>query len=368
MKIAKIEFFKAHIKLKKPFITSLGRREFTTSIFIKITTQKGLTGWGECCPFPPILGETPETCFIVGKLLAERLIGDDPCDIEKICSKMDKVIFSNTAIKSAIELACQDLRAKEAGVPVYKQLGGSIDKTIKTDFTISLDTVDAMVEDAVSQVARGFTTLKIKMGDGWKTDIKRLLAIREAVGPRIDLRIDANQGWERDDAIEVLNKVAGLNIQYCEEPINKRRYFELKKVINNSPVKIMADECLLDHIDAQKLIRGGYCDYFNIKLGKSGGIYKAQKILKLSEKYGILTQVGGFVESRLVFTANCHLAYTSPQVKFFDFDSPLFHEFDPIIGGMKYHDNWEITIPDSPGFGMEVDPSFLKECESLRIE
>jgi len=368
MKIRKIEFFKAKIKLKKTFTTSLGRRDFTTSIFVRITTHKGLEGWGECCPFPPILGETPETCFAVGKLLAEKILDEDPEDVDKISEKMDRVIFGNTAIKSAIEIACHDLWAQDSEQPLYKKMGGSADKVIKTDFTISLDSVETMTQDALDQVQRGFKTLKIKLGDNCKTDIKRLESIRAAVGSGIDLRIDANQGWDKDEAIKVLNAVASLNIQYCEEPINKRRYFELKKVINNSPVKIMADECLMDHIDAQKLVRGGYCDYFNIKLGKSSGLCKARKILKLAEKHGILCQIGGFIESRLLFTANCHLAYTSPQIKFFDLDSPLFHDFDPIIGGMEYQPNWEITLPDTPGLGLQVDPDFLKECEYLLVE
>lgn len=368
MKIKQIEFFKAKIKLKKPFITSLGRREFTTSIFVKIITNKDQIGWGECCPFPPILGETPETCFIVGRLIGEMLIDEDPRKIDRIHEIMDRSIYAHTGIKSAIEIACYDIAAKEANLPLYSYLGGKIDKTIKTDFTISLASVEAMTQDAIDQVSRGFETLKIKVGDDYQKDIKRLKSIRQAIGNNIDLRIDANQGWSQKDAIKCLKEIAGLNIQYCEEPINKRRYTELKKVINNCPVKIMADECLLDHVDARKLIKGGYCDYFNIKLGKSSGLFKAQKILNIAEEYGILTQIGGFVESRLVFTANCHLAYTSNQVKFFDFDSPLFHETDPIIGGMVYQKNWEISIPSLPGLGLEVDANFLKECESILVE
>ncbi len=368
MKIKKFEFFKAKIKLKKPFTTSLGRRDFTTSIFVKITTNKEIIGWGECCPFPPILGETPETCFIIGKFLAERLLGENPKDIEKINLMMDRLVFGNTGIKSAIEIACHDIAAKSEGKPLYSYLGGEINKIIKTDFTISLAAVEVMTQDAIDQVALGFKTLKIKVGDGWEKDVKRLKSIRQAVGNKIDIRIDANQGWTPKEAIKCLNEISSLNIQYCEEPINKRRYSELKKVINNSPVKIMADECLLDHIDAKKLAKGRYCDYFNIKLGKSSGLHKAQKILKVAENYGILTQIGGFVESRLVFTANCHLAYASDLVKFFDFDSPLFHEFDPIIGGMKYLENWEISITNETGLGLEVDSDFLKECELLTVE
>ncbi|GHE68947.1 mandelate racemase/muconate lactonizing enzyme family protein [Roseivirga thermotolerans] len=368
MKIKKIEFFKAHIPLKKTFATSLGKRDTTTSIFVRVTNQKGLCGWGECSPFPPIVGETPETCFIVGKMLAEKLLNEDPREVGHVSKLMDRIIFGHTGIKSAIDIACHDLWAKSCDEPLYLTMGGRIEKTIRTDFTISLDSVETMTNDALEKVQEGFKTLKIKLGDDASKDIKRIKSIRQAVGNSIDLRVDANQGWTQKEAIRCLNEMASLNIQYCEEPINKRRYYQLKKVINNSPVKIMADESLMDHVDARKLVKGGYCDYFNIKLGKSSGLYKARKILKVAERYGILCQIGGFVESRLLFTANTHLAHLSDLVRFYDLDSPLFHQFDPIVGGMEYQKNWDIRIPDQPGLGLEVSADFLKECESLTVE
>ena len=304
----------------------------------------------------------------MGKLLSQQLIGKDPRETSELSSLMDRVIYGNTSIKSAIDIACHDLSAKSCDEPLYLHLGGKIEKKIYTDFTVSVNSIDQMVADALELKERGFPSIKVKLGDSGEQDINRIRAIREAVGNEIDIRIDANQGWKVKEAITTLQSISELGIEYCEEPIDKHNYFRLKKIRKNSPLKIMADECLQDHYDARKLIKGNHVDYFNIKLGKSSGLVKAQKIIEEAEEAKIPMQIGGFVESRIVFTANCHLAHTSGLVQFFDFDSPLFHQEDPIIGGMEYQPDWEIRIPESPGLGLEVDKNFLKRCDSLIVK
>lgn len=368
MKISSIEFYHAKLKLKQPFITSLGYRDHANNMYVRILTDKGVEGWGECSPYAPINGETIETCFHIGGIIAKRLLKKDPREHHHISSLMDQTIHGNTSIKSAIDMACYDISAKYKEVPLYLYLGGSINKKVFTDYTVSVNDVNKMVVDALKIKELGFPSIKVKLGDGKADDVERLRAIREAVGNLIDIRIDANQGWKVKEAIQVLNDIEELNIQYCEEPINRHNYFKLKKVRKNSPVKIMADECLHDHYDARKLIKGDHCDMFNIKLGKSSGIFKAQKIVEEATKAQIPIQIGGFLESRILFTANCHLAHTSDLIQHFDFDSPLFHESDPILGGMEYQENWEIRLPELPGLGLKVDLSFLKTCPSVIIK
>ncbi len=367
MHIKVISIYLGIIPLNTTFTTSLGSRDTTRNIFVKVEADNGLVGWGECCPYPPINGETPETCMIVGKLLAENLIGADPTDLENVMTNMDTTIYGNTSIKSALDIACHDLKAKSLNVPVYKMLGGSIDKELITDYTISVGPVEQMRAKALEAKEAGYQVLKIKLGKTGSVDVERIKAIREAIGFDIDLRVDANQGWKIKEAITTLTEIAPYNIQYCEEPTNRRNSFKLKKITNNSPIKIMADESLLDHYDARMLIKTNQCDYFNLKLGKSSGLLKASKILREAEEANIDCQIGGFLESKLVFTANCHLAHTSPQVKYFDFDSPLFMKFNPIIGGMQYKENGLIELPDEPGLGLSVDQDFLAKCESIRV-
>ncbi len=368
MKIDQIEIYHAALKLKQPFTTSLGSHNTADNVYVRIRTDEGVHGWGEGSPHARITGETIETCFAIGKLLSRQLIGKDPTALADNSALMDQVIYGNTIIKCALDTAMHDIAAKVQGVPLYKYLGGDIRKEIYTDYTVGVSSIEEMVENALKVKEAGFQIMKVKLGDGEAQDVERIKAIREAVGYDIKIRIDANQGWKVKEAIKALEELSPYNIQYCEEPINKRNYFRLKKVRNGSPIKIMADECLSDHYDAKKLIRGQHCDYFNIKLGKSSGLVKAQEIIKEAEKAGVEMQIGGFLESRLLFTANCHLAHTTDLVKYFDFDSPLFMEADPIIGGMQYQPDWEIKLPDTPGLGLEVDEGFLKNAPRVIIE
>src|SRR6185436_20431106 len=113
---------------------------------------------------------------------------------------------------------------------------------------------------------------------------ERIRAIRAAVGNEIPLRIDANQGWKVNEAIETLNALKEFDIQHCEEPIARWKFMKLRKVRKNSPIPIMADESCGDHHDAKRLIDLDACDMINVKLGKSSGLTNAKKIIALAEK------------------------------------------------------------------------------------
>jgi L-Ala-D/L-Glu epimerase len=121
----------------------------------------------------------------------------------------------------------------------------------------------------------------------------------------------------------------------------------------------MADESCCDHNDARRLVDIGACDMFNIKLGKSSGIYNAQKIVGIAETAGIILQIGGFLESRLGFTASAHLALTSDSIIHCDFDTPLMFVEDPVVGGITYDSKGIITVPDLPGLGATIDNNYL---------
>lgn len=129
----------------------------------------------------------------------------------------------------------------------------------------------------------------------------------------------------------------------------------------------MADESCCDHHDAKRLIDFEACELFNIKLGKSAGIFTALKIIGLAEKAGIRIQIGGFLESRLGFTASAHLALTSNNIVYFDFDTPLMLTDDPVIGGIQYFENGKIQIPETPGLGAAIDPDFLKTLKKVAV-
>lgn len=365
--IQQVELYKLSIPLKEPFTTSLGTDLFAKNVLVKIITTEGITGFGECSPYMPINGESQDTCFIVGQYFARALKGKDPLQIEECINLMDKIIYSNTAIKSAFDMALYDIASQHAEVPLYAFLGGSNTKTIITDYTVSIGDPGKMAADALKIKNQGYPAIKVKLGKNGKTDIERIRAIRAAVGNDIPIRIDANQGWKVNEAIETLNALAEFNIQHCEEPIARWKFMKLKKVNKNSPIPIMADESCGDDHDAERLIELDACDYFNIKLCKSGGIFKALNIVKLAVAAGIHLQVGAMIESRLAMTAFAHFSLCSPAIEHFDFDTALMFSEDPVTGGIIYEKNGVIKVPDTIGLGATISDAWLEKMEKAII-
>lgn len=365
LRIRKIEIYKFDIPLKEPFVTSLGIDTAAKNVLIRISTDNGLTGFGECSPYMPINGESVDTCCIVGEYFARALLKKNALDIEGCINLMDRIIYGNSSIKSAFDMALYDLSSQHAGKPLYEFLGGRKNKTIITDYTVSIGEPGTMAADAKKIQDQGYPAIKIKLGKNGPTDIIRIRKIREAVGPEIPLRIDANQGWEIDEAIETLKALSPFDIQHCEEPIARWKFMRLAEVKNASPIPIMADECCGDEHDAERLIALGACDYFNIKLGKSGGIFKALKMVKMAEVAGIHLQVGAFLESRLAMTAFAHFSLCSDAIHHYDFDTALMFSEDPVSGGIEYKPNGVVEVPDTIGLGAKINEDVLNKMERM---
>lgn len=364
--ITHITLFPLSIPLKAPFVTSLGALEAVEGVIVRITTSEGLVGWGECNPFWSINGETQETCLTVGKHLAKALNGHDAADIEGAHRIMDRLIFGNNSIKSAFDIACYDIASQAAGLSLYRFLGGAENRTLITDYTVSLGSKEKMAADAQVIIGNGFQVIKVKLGGGAQEDVERILAIRAGIGDEIPLRIDANQGWSPEQAILVLNALGDANIQHCEEPIPRWQFMEMRRVKEASPIPIMADESCCDHNDAKRLIDLGACQRFNIKLGKSGGLFKAKKIIALAEAAGMEVQIGGFLESRLAWTAAAHLALTSDAVRYCDMDTPLMFTVDPVHGGLTYGAGGSVTVPSGIGLGATIRPAHVQGVVEVR--
>jgi L-alanine-DL-glutamate epimerase-like enolase superfamily enzyme len=367
LRIRQVELYKLFIPLKEPFIISLGPIPNAENVLVIIHTEEGITGYGECSPFMSINGESMDTCFVVGQYFAKLFKGKNALDIEQRVQEMDRLIYGNNSIKSAFDMALYDIASKNAGVPLYNFLGGNTSKPIVTDYTVSIGEPQKMAADAVKIMQEGYPAIKVKLGKNGKTDVERIRAIRAAVGNEIPLRIDANQGWGVDEAIATLQSLAQFDIQHCEEPIPRWAFMQLPKVRNESPIPIMSDESCGDEHDTERLIELKACDLMNIKLGKSGGIYKALKMVKLAEAADIHLQVGAFMESRLAMTAFAHFSLCSPIIQHFDFDTCLMFSEDPITGGIQYKKNGVIEVPEVAGLGASVDQEWLDRLENARV-
>ena len=349
-----------------PFTIATGTMDFAQNTLIKIFTDTGLIGIGECSAFPMIVGETQNTCFEMAKDFARLWKGKDALNIEERLNELHAFTAGNSTIKSAFDMALYDVAAKHARQPLYEFLSGT-KKDMLTDITVGIASPAVMAAQAKAFVNAGATILKIKLGKDVATDVERVRAIRMAVGNSVTIRIDANQGWSFEDAGNALLQLGKFNIEFCEQPMRTYNDEYLPDLLKMSPIKLMADESVYDHHDALRLIKNKGCDYINIKFAKSGGIHEALKIIAVAKEHNIPCMMGGMLESRVALTGFAHFAAANPQIIFYDMDTCMLgHNVDPVIGGVTYN-LYKVQLPDGIGIGADVEESFLKECFQIDV-
>lgn len=365
MKITHTDIYRFNIPME-PFVIATGTMDYAQNVFIRVHTDTGIYGVGECSAFPMIVGETQETCLSMAKDFAKIWKGKDALDIPARIQDLHNYSAHNPTIKSAFDIALYDLAAKNQDQPLYKYLGGQ-KRAIETDMTIGIGSPEAMAKIAITYQKQGARILKIKLGKKPDIDIERIHKIREAVGNKMIIRIDANQGWTFEEAVYCLNEMSNLNIEFCEQPMRTWYDDYLPKLRKKTSIKIMADESCYNHHDARKLINSDACDMINIKFAKSGGINEALEIYKIANNSGLPCMIGSMLESRIALSANLHFAYACADIRYFDLDTCLLgHLVDPVVGGVTY-DGYFLDIPNAPGIGADADEEFLKSCQMWRI-
>ena len=350
----------------EPFTIATGTMNHAQNIFIRVHTDAGFYGVGECSAFPMIVGETQDTCLVMAREFARLWKGKDALNIPARLQQLHDFTAGNSTIKSAFDMALYDISAKGANLPLYQFLGGN-KKQVETDITIGIASPQVMAGKALEFKKSGATVLKVKLGKDAKIDVERIKQIREAIGGEIKIRVDANQGWSFDDAVYALQTIGQYDIEFCEQPMRTwydDRLPELKKL---SPVKIMADESVYDHHDARKQINSNSCDYVNIKFSKSGGMFEAKQIHDVAAEKNIPCMMGGMLESRIALSAKLHFVYASPNIQFYDMDTCMLgHLEDPCVGGVTY-DGYFLNIDDAPGIGADADEKFLADCQEFVV-
>jgi L-Ala-D/L-Glu epimerase len=365
MKILQTHIYKLSIPMH-PFRIATGTMHHAQNLFIRVETDEGLTGVGECSAFPLITGESQSTCYAMAMDFAALWKNKNPLEIEKRLKELDDFTAFNATAKSAFDMALYDLAARHARLPLYKFLHGR-KKLLETDLTIGIDTPELMAAKALEFKAMGVGIIKIKLGRDGASDLQAVRMIRAAVGNSIRLRIDANQGWDFETAKELLVKMGPLDIEFCEQPMRQWNDGLLPALRKFSPIKIMADESVFNHHDAVRLIDAGACDYVNIKMAKSGGIQEAIKINRVCEENHIPCMMGGMLESRLALTAFAHFALSQDNLRLYDMDTCLLgHQTDPVRGGVRFK-GYFLELDDTIGIGADIDEAFLRTCEQTVV-
>ena len=353
MRITDIKFEKATFKFNSPMkVTFMVIEEFDTLI-LRMETDEGIQGYGEAATLPFVTGDNIDTAISVGKEFRSALIGQDPILIENIHNIMDSMYAYNTSIKAAIDIACYDIAAKKMNKPLYQYLGG-INKPVYSDTTLGIDDPEVMAEKAAEWVQKGWTNLKVKLGQSIDLDLERMKLIRKAVGNSIALRIDANQGWSVKDSIRIINELEKLDVELIEQPIVYWDYDGLNEIKSSVNLPIVADESCHSPADAAKLAKAKAVNGINIKLMKCGGIYKAQKINAIAEANNMFCMLGCMGESKIANSAAMHFGIANRNVKDYDLDTTFYTESSFISGGFTNESNL-CHMTDKPGLGITVD-------------
>ena len=333
------------LALRDPFRIARSDHDAGTSIttvVVELSDDRlpGLVGLGEGYP-DRFYGETPATMATVMPMLLTA-IGEptiDAAGIDAAARAMAAAIRGHGAARCALDIALHDLIGKALGVPVYV-LRGLSPAIPPTDFTIGIDEPSIVAERA--KRAADFPALKIKLGGA--ADLATLRAVRDVYGGPI--RVDANTGWTRDDAVALLPELVGLGVELIEQPFPARAYRDLAWFQERSPIPVVADEsCVLpEDLDALEGVVAG----INVKLAKCGGIAPAHDMLEEGRRRGFRTFLGCMEETSIGIAASAVVASSAEWV---DLDGNLLLATDPFEGLVLGPDKrWRSS--DGPGLGL----------------
>ena len=343
MKLKEIAIGYIEIPLVTPFKTALRTVNSVNDLIVKVTAEDGTEGYGEAPPTAVITGDTKESIeAAIRYYIAPSITGMDLDDLPAIMAKMEKCLAKNTTAKAAVDIALYDLYAKLQKKPLFRLLGekdpSAVKTELETDITISVNDTDEMVRDSVKAVGEGFRILKVKVGKGGEKDVERIREIRKAVGKDVVIRVDANQGWTREEAVSTITAMedAGLGIELVEQPVSYHDFKGMQYVTAHVQTPILADESVFSYEDGVRVMEEHGADLVNIKLMKTGGIHEAVKICDAADRFGIKCMIGCMLESKVSVSAGVHLAAARSCVTMADLDGPSLCKVDPYEGGQRY--------------------------------
>ncbi|MEZ6133060.1 MAG: enolase C-terminal domain-like protein [Planctomycetaceae bacterium] len=396
MQIRSLEAFEVPIKLRKPIRHASHVRDHNDTLFVRCELQSGHVGWGEGLARTYVTGESIDsvwrhlTATRFDRLADARVSvpsdfvalwdGFSLADVEPDAGIIARECFGQS-VRCALELALLDAfcQAVECSVSDFlKSLPEAVGlRATRNDVRYS--GVITSVSDRTSQYRAafkmrlfGFRHVKVKVGTGRPADDERLLwRIRRVCGRRMDLRLDANEAWRCDDVVGRMQLLAPFEITCLEQPVAHADVCGLADVRRELTVPIMLDESLCCREDADRAIRDGTCDLFNLRISKCGGLIPTVRLAALAAQHQLGYQLGCLVgETEILSAAGRHFACSIANIRYLEGSYDRFLVRNGVTRqNLTFGYGGRATALPGHGLGVTVDESLLRSAatRSLRL-
>lgn len=352
MQINTVQLVPVDLGLRLPYRTAYHTEavESIAVVFVRLETRQGREAWG-CAAFDPaITGETLEGVIQACQSCADRARELSPLNIEYALDELAGLSRGSPSALCAFDLAFHDLLGLAADMPLHRLLGGYRNR-IQTSVTIGILPPRDSVQLAHQRAEQGFRILKIKGGLDPEEDVRRVRAIHRAL-PGLTLRLDADQGYTVEQALDVARALAG-KLEMLEQPTPADDLDALQQVTRLSPVPILADESVSRPRSALEVAKRRAADGMSVKLTSCGGLRCAREIDTIARVAQMETMVSCVNEPALLTAAGLSLALSSPNVAYGDLDGHFDLLDDPSRPSFRLEDGW-LVASDIPGLGCTV--------------
>lgn len=333
------------------YATSAGSAAGFDAVVVAVDTELGIAGWGEMAP----LGSFYSEAFAAGARagvaeLAPHLVGADAGQPRAVAARMAEVMRGQPYIKSALDMACWDAAAREQGRPLCEVLGGRFGDAAELYRSIPPMPPEQAAAAARRHVAAGYGRLQVKVGGEVHADAERLLAVRDAAGPAVQLVADANGGWSSATAIRFL-RAAGEAEYALEQPCSSLE--ECAAVRARCPVPLLLDESIVSLRALLTAWRAGAADGVTIKLSRVGGVTPAVTMRDVAAELGLQVTVEDTGGASIDTAAMLHLSLSTPA----DRRGPTV-DFNAWVTadnatGIPAPEGGRLALPAGPGLGVE---------------
>jgi L-Ala-D/L-Glu epimerase len=366
-KIERVEVFGIAMPLVGEFKNAYLSKSLVKGAVVRVTASGGLTGCGSIEPTPGYSKESVEDCLrVLESRLAPLVTGLDPTNVHQILGTMELAVAGHFEAKAAIEMACLDIAARAAGVPVHTYLGGAVKERVYFNAWIGILPPDQAAQETLKWKVQGFRSAKVKVGGDIHADRDRIAAIREAVGPEFQLRIDANAGYDADTSIELARMVAPHKLQLFEQPVpddDLAGMARVRREANALGIPIMADESVSDHASLIRIIKAGAADIVKVKVMKQDGMLNTRRMIATAEAAGIRCVVGhGFGLGPHTMAEIMVAATSNNVIDGLECVGPLKTREDVVAEKLDLSSG-SLALPGGPGLGVTLDDAKLGQYQ-----